>query len=297
MDWEKLKIFHRVAKAGSFTGAARQLGISQSALSRHVRDLEQSLGTALFTRHARGLVLTSEGERLFETASEVSERVGLTEQALLETVQSPQGPLRVTTTVSFGAFWLTPRIKEFSAAYPDIRLELLLSDDDLDLSTREADVAIRMHEPGQAELIQRPLVAVHYHVYGSAEYLEKKGEPKRPEELDDHDLIVYGPSAPTPLRGINWLLTVGHTGKDRKPILAVNNLFGMLEAAKSGLGLAALPDYLAARNDDLLQVLSRLEGPSFKAHFVYPSELRRSKRVNAFRDFLIRKVEEDAGSL
>jgi DNA-binding transcriptional LysR family regulator len=293
VDWEKLKIFHLVAKAGSFTGAAREMGVSQSALSRHVRDLEQDLGTALFTRHARGLVLTSEGEHLFEAASDVSKRLGMTEQALLETVQRPQGPLRVTTTVSFGAFWLTPRIKEFAAAYPNIRLELLLSDDDLDLSTRQADVAIRMHAPDQAELIQRPLVPVYYHIYGSAEYIELNGEPKRAEDLDDHDLIVYGPAAPTPIRGINWLLTVGHTGRDRKPILAINNLYGILEAVKSSLGLAALPDYLAAGRSDLVRVLDKLEGPSFKAHFVYPSELRRSKRVNAFKDFLIRKVAED----
>ena len=297
MDWEKLKIFHQVAKAGSFTGAARQFGNSQSALSRHVRDLEQSLGTALFTRHARGLVLTSEGERLFETASIVSERVSVTEQALLETVQSPQGPLRVTTTVSFGSFWLTPRLKEFNATYPDIRLELLLSDDDLDLSTREADVAIRMHAPSQADLIQRPLVSIHYHIYASPEYLANNGEPNRPENLDDHDLIVYGPAAPTPIRDINWLLTVGHTGADRKPILAINNLFGILEAVKSGLGLAALPDYLAAGNSDLVRILDQLEGPSFRAHFVYPRELRRSKRVTAFKDFLIKKVAEDAATL
>lgn len=296
MDWEKLKIFNQVAKAGSFTGAARQLGVSQSALSRHVRDLEQDLGAALFTRHARGLVLTSEGERLFETASDISEQLDSVERTILETGQCPQGPLRVTTTVSFGAFWLTPRIGEFNAAYPDVRLELLLADDDLDLATRQADVAIRMHAPGQAELIQRPLVPVRYHIYGSPEYIEKKGEPRRAEDLDKHNLIVYGPAAPMPIRDINWLLTVGHTGQDRTPTLAINSLFGMLEAVKSGQGLAALPDYLAARNEDLVQVLGRLEGPSFKAHFVYPKELRRSKRVNAFRDFLIKKVKEDASA-
>ncbi|MEE8370622.1 MAG: LysR family transcriptional regulator [Sphingomonadales bacterium] len=296
MNWEKLKIFHLVAEAGSFTAAARRLNVSQSSLSRQIKDLEATLGTALFTRHARGIVLTAEGEQLFATATDVREQIDAAQQSLFETGKRVHGPLRVTTTVSFGTVWLVPRLAEFRQLYPAIRLELLLSDDDVDLATREADVAIRMHAPHQADLIQRPLVPIHHHIYASPAYLNQKGTPERAEDLDQHDLIAYGPEVPTPIKDINWLLTAGSTGFEREPVLAVNNLLGVLEAIKAGLGLAAIPDYLAAESDNLVRVLSDLKGPSFRAHFVYPSELKRSKRVMAFRDFLVRIVKEDKTS-
>lgn len=291
MDWEKLKLFHAVATAGSFTLSAKRLNMSQSALSRQIRSLEESLNLSLFTRHARGLVLTQEGEELFETAKLVLENIEQTEASLLESKGQPSGRLRVTTTVTFGTFWLTPRLKEFTRLYPDIRLELILSDDDVDLATGAADVAIRLHPPTQADLIQKPLFDIQQSIYGSAKYLSERGTPEKAEDLDQHALIVYGPAVPPPIKNINWILKAGATGYKRTPVFQVNSLFGVFMALKAGMGLAAIPNYLAEGHSDLIRILADQEGPKFSAYFVYPGELRGSRRVGVFRDYLLRAID------
>lgn len=293
MDWDRLRAFHAVAQAGSFTTAARTLSISQSAASRQIRSLEESLNTTLFNRHARGLVLTQEGEYLFRIAEDVVGRLEEAEQRLLESRSSPGGMLVVTTMVSFGALWLVPHIGEFLRHYPDIDLRLNLSDEEVDLSRREADVAIRFQAPHQADYIQRPLVKVHHHIYAAPAYLERKGTPARPEDLDDHDIIVYGPSAPGQIKDINWTLTIGHTGKTRRPVLQVNNTYGVLKAIEAGIGLAAIPDYLTVGNRHIVRVLPGIDRPAFETYFVYPSELKGSRRVALFRDFLIDQVRRE----
>ncbi len=293
MDWDKLRVFHAVAEAGSFTHAGEALNLSQSAVSRQISALEESLSVPLFHRHARGLILTEQGELLFRTAREVFAKLAMSESLISESKDRPKGPLKITTTVAFGSIWLTPRIREFLDLYPEIQVSLVVDDSELDLSMREADVAIRMSPPRQPDLIQRHLVSVQVHIYGSPEYLKKYGMPQRAEDLDDHRLIVYGEDVRPPTPGVNWLIDTGaKPGRDRRPILAVNNTYGMLRAVKSGLGLASLPDFVAAENNSLVRVLPELSGPPNEAYFVYPEELRSSKRISVFRDFLLRKVAE-----
>jgi DNA-binding transcriptional LysR family regulator len=247
----------------------------------------------LFHRHARGLILTEQGELLFRTAREVFAKLAMSESLISESKDRPKGPLKITTTVDFGSIWLTPRIREFLDLYPEIQVTLVVDDSELDLSMREADVAIRMSPPRQPDLIQRHLVTVQVHIYGTPDYLKKYGTPQRAEDLDEHRLIVYGEDARPPVPGVNWLLDMGaKPGRDRRPILAVNNTYGKLRAVNSGLGLASLPDFVAAENSDLVRVLPELSGPPNEAYFVYPEELRSSKRISVFRDFLLRKVTE-----
>ena len=294
MDWDKLRIFHAAAEAGSFTHAGDLLNLSQSAVSRHISTLEESLDTMLFHRHARGLILTEQGELLYRTVHDVFQKLAMAEIQLAETKDRPSGPLRVTTTIGLGSLWLTSRIKEFIDLYRDVEVSLLLTDGELDLSMREADIGIRLQEPQQPDLIQRPLMTVHSHVYGAAEYLDSAGTPKRTEDLDGHDLIVYGEGAPTPIPQINWILQLGaQPGVARKPVLRVNNIFGIYRACRSGLGLAGLPDYAIPEGTNLRRVLPDFQGPSMRAYFVYPEELRHSKRITVFRDFLLQKVSED----
>ncbi|WP_281301386.1 MULTISPECIES: LysR family transcriptional regulator [unclassified Iodidimonas] len=295
MDWDRLRIFHTVAEAGSFTTAARKLNLSQSAASRQIRTLEESLNVTLFNRHARGLVMTQEGEQLYQAACEVMQKLEAVEQSLLDAKGSPRGRLVVTTMISFGALWLTPHMREFVRRYPDIDLQINLSDDDLDLARREADVAIRFHAPHQAELIQRPLVKVHHHIYASKDYIARKGMPQTPEDLDDHDIIIYGPTTPLAIKDINWTLTLGASGKPRRPVLQINNTYAVLRAIVAGIGLAAIPDYLVTGEHSLVRVLPDIEGPAFETYFVYSRELKGSKRVGLFRDFLIEQVRGDAG--
>ncbi|MBL24673.1 MAG: LysR family transcriptional regulator [Rhodospirillaceae bacterium] len=293
MDWDKLRIFHAVAEAGSFTHAGKTLNLSQSAISRQISALESSLENALFHRHARGLILTEQGETLYRTTHDVFHKLAMVEAQITEDKERPTGPLKITTTVALGSLWLTPRIKEFIDAYPEVEVHLVLTDGELDLSMREADIGIRLSAPRQPDLIQRALMPVRSHIYASPEYLEEFGTPQTPEDLDKHHLIVYGRDLAPPVPSINWLLDLGlASGQHRNPILTVNNLYGVYRAARGGVGLAGLPDYMIAHDSNLIQVLPDYGGPVLQAYFVYPEELRHSKRIAVFRDFLLSQVSK-----
>lgn len=292
MDWDKLRIFHAVADAGSLTHAGDVLHLSQSAVSRQIRALEDSLNVALFHRHARGLTLTQEGELLFQTADDVVSRIERTEKQILDGLDTPQGELKVTSTLSFGSTWLTHNIREFLELYPDIDVQLLLSDQDLDLTTREADVAILFRPPEHADLIQRPLMATRQYIYGSPDYLARRGTPKKVEDLDKHNLIVYGPTTSAPIRDINWIIQVGRSGPPRRPIIRINNIYAALQAVKAGIGLAALPEYLVRGYSGAVRVLDDIQSPAFRAYLVYHESERNSKRIIAFRDYLLKKIAQ-----
>jgi DNA-binding transcriptional LysR family regulator len=293
LDWDKLRIFHSVAEAGSFTHAGETLNLSQSAVSRQISALEEQLKATLFHRHARGLILTEQGELLHRAVREVFTKLATAEAQIGESTQRPSGLLRVTTTVAFGSVWLAPRIREFLDQHQDVRLNLLLDDEELDLGMREADCAIRMSPPRQADLVQKHLLTIHVHVFASADYLRRHGVPRTAAELDRHRIIVYGEDPNPPFPGVNWLLDAGRdSGSRREPALMVNNVYAILRAVENGLGIAAFPDYMAQESDKITQILPELEGPSYEAYFVYPEELRSSKRIAVFRDFLVKKVGE-----
>ncbi|MGH6949114.1 MAG: LysR family transcriptional regulator [Kiloniellales bacterium] len=293
MDWDKLRIFHAVAEAGSFTHAGELLNLSQSAVSRQIGALEDSLKVPLFHRHARGLVLTEQGELLYRTAHEVFGKLALTEAQLTESKDRPKGVLKVTTTVALGSSWLAASMREFIDVFPEIELRLVLTDRELDLSMREADVAIRLSPPRQPDLVQRHLLTVHMNVYASAGYLKRSGTPRKVEDLDTHRLVVFGDDVRPPVPDINWLLTAGlKPGETRRPAMTINNVYGVMQAIQSGTGIGSLPEFIAGSESGLVQVLPELEGPQFDAYFVYPEELRSSKRIQVFRDFLLRKVAE-----
>jgi hypothetical protein len=292
MDWDKLRVFHAVAEAGSFTHAGDTLNLSQSAVSRQISALEEALQVPLFHRHARGLILTEQGESLNRTVREVFAKLAMTEALLTESKEKPAGRLKVTTTVGFGSSWLAPRLQAFLDAYPDVSMTLLLDDTDLDLAMREADVAIRMHPPKQPDLVQRHLLSMDWHVLASPDYLKRMGTPTRPEELDNHRIILFGNYRP-PVPDVDWLAEVGRRpGSPRKPLLEVNSLTAMLQAVKSGLGIAAVPDYMHTEGDGLVRLLQDLKAPKVDVFFVYPEELRNSKRVAVFRDFLLARLAQ-----
>jgi len=195
--------------------------------------------------------------------------------------------------VSFGTTWLTPRIKEFMDLNPGIEIELIFDDRELDLATREADVAIRMRRPKQLNLIQKKFVDFNYHIYGSNEYLEKNGYPKTLKDLDKHKFITYGKGAPSPVYNPDWVLKVGaKDGKKRKSLMKVNSVYGLLLAVQSGVGLAALPDYITYNISGITKVLPNDPGKPTETHFVYPASLKNNARLVAFRNFLFSKVNE-----
>ncbi|KAB2869315.1 MAG: LysR family transcriptional regulator [Bauldia sp.] len=292
MDWDKLRIFHAAAQAGSFTHAGENLNMSQSAVSRQVSALEQDLGVALFHRHARGLILTEHGEHLFRAANDVTQKLEGVRARLAEARGKPSGTLRITTTVGLGSTWLTNRVHEFLDLYPDIHLQLILDDQELDLNMREADVAIRLRQPVQPDLIQRRLFTVHMHLYAAPAYLERFGHPQSVDDIDQHRIVTFGVPVPQYLKNVNWLETAGRdTGNPRQPILRINNLLSIKNAIARGIGIAVLPDYMIEKDSTLVRLLPEAEVPSFSTYFVYPSELKNTARVNVFRDFLLAKAE------
>ena len=292
MDWDKLRIFHAVASAGSFTHAGQTLGLSQSAVSRQISALEEEISTPLFQRHARGLTMTDEGELLFTAVTDVLGRLATAEEALKNVHENPRGALKITASHGIGAYWLLPRLGQFLAQYPEVEVHLVMDDKELDLAQREADLAIRMRAPVQADLIQRKLFTVHYHMYAAKSYLKDHPAPKSLEEITDHSIIVYGETAVPEIRDINWLLEAFK--KNTKPGVTgkIINITGILQATEAGLGIGVVPDFVAAEHPKLERVLPEVAAPGFDVHLVYADALRQSKRVAAFRDFAVKSSKD-----
>ena len=291
MDWDKLRIFHAAAEAGSFTHAGDALRMSQSAVSRQVSALERDLGIALFHRHARGLVLTEQGDMLYRTATEVLNKLQTAETLLSDTTTKPTGELRITAPVGLGTVWVTQRLREFMELYPDIRVEVILNDDQIDISMREADVAIWTREPEQADLIRRPLFTMRVRAFASTQYVRKFGAPQSLEDLDNHRFVSYSGTPAQHLSVIRWLETAGRNDKEpRIPAFRANSVVSLKYAIQSGIGVGLIPDYLTEEETDLVTVLTDVQFPKIPIIFVYPEELRTSKKVQVLRDFLVAKA-------
>ncbi len=288
MDWDKLRIFHAVADAGSLTHAGENLHLSQSAVSRQIRGLEESLNVTLFHRHARGLILTEQGELLFDATKSMNRRLDAAAARIRDSEEEVFGEIRVTTTTGFGSLWLAPRLPNFFEKFPDMKIDLMLEERVLDLPMREADVAIHMKEPSQADLIRKRLMSVHMRLYASPSYLEAKGTPSTIEEMTDHRLICQNLSVPQVAAGatlVHHLLAF-----DVPSLLTVNNYFGVLQAVLSNLGIGVLPDYVVEDFPHLVRVLPDLESNEIPVFLAYPEELRHSRRIKAFRDFVQEEI-------
>ncbi|WP_371223776.1 LysR family transcriptional regulator [Roseovarius sp. 2305UL8-3] len=284
MDWDKLRIFHAVADAGSLTHAGDTLHLSQSAVSRQIRGLEEALNATLFHRHARGLILTEQGELLFDATRAMVKRLDAATARIRDSEEEVFGELRVTTTQGFGTLWLAPRLPHLYEKYPDLKIDLMLEERVLDLPMREADVAIRMKEPSQADLIRKRLMSVHMRLYASPEYIEKNGAPDSLDHLGSHRLICQNPHSAQV--GASATMVTELLAHDVPPLLTVNNYYGVLQGVLHGLGIGVLPDYVTHDFPELVRVLPDFESNEVPVFLAYPEELRQSKRISAFRDFV-----------
>lgn len=288
MDWDKLRIFHAVAEAGSLTHAGEALGLSQSAVSRQIRGLEETLDTTLFHRHARGLILTEQGELLHDATTAMNRRLDTAAARIRDSEDEVFGELRVTTTIGFGTLWLVPRLKALYEQYPDLKIDLMLEERVLDLPMREADVAIRMKEPSQADLVRRKLMDVRMRLYATPAYLERYGTPQTEADLAQHRLISQQAGAAQVSAGAT-LVRILFAGEVRSH-LAINNYFGVLQGVLNDLGIGVLPDYLVEDFPQLLRVLPEIESTEVPVYLAYPEELRHSKRIEAFRNFVSEEI-------
>jgi DNA-binding transcriptional LysR family regulator len=288
MDWDKLRIFHAVAEKGSLTHAGEVLHLSQSAVSRQIRALEESLNVTLFHRHARGLILTEPGELLFEATQQMVKRLDATAARIRDAEDEVFGELKVTTTIGFGTMWLAPRLVSLYAKYPSLKIDLMLEERVLDLPMREADVAIRMKEPSQADLIRKRLMNIRMRLYATPDYLAEHGTPKTISDFSRHRLICQHAGTPQVTAGA--MLVAQIMSHDLRSTLTVNNYFGVSQGVLNHLGIGVLPDYLTEDFPHLVRVLPDVESEEVPVFLAYPEELRHSKRVAAFREFVTEEI-------
>jgi DNA-binding transcriptional LysR family regulator len=293
MDWDKLRIFHAVAEAGSFTHAGERLNLSQSAVSRQISTLEESVGVSLFHRHARGLLLTEQGEMMYKASKDIFAKLSMIEGRLHDSRQLAEGPLRITVAEFIGSTWLAQRLAHFRADNPEIQLTVLLDDRIYNLGMREADAAIRLHKPEQPDLIQRQIATLQFHLCATKEYLEQFGIPKSIRDLKKHTLIGYPENVPAPFADPNWLFRIsGVDPEEDYNLIMMNSMYGIHRMVERGAGIAALPDYLIRQDENIQFVLPEVERPGVDMFFVYPEERRSSQRIAAFRDFLLKHISE-----
>ncbi|MCX7566194.1 LysR family transcriptional regulator [Sulfitobacter sp. F26169L] len=284
MDWDKLRIFHAVADAGSLTHAGEKLNLSQSAVSRQVRGLEEQLTTNLFHRHARGLILTEQGELLFDATRAMSKRLDAAAARIRDSEEEVFGELRVTTTTGFGTLWLAPRLSKLYDKFPDLKVDLMLEERILDLPMREADVAIRLREPSQADLVRKRLMTVRMCLYASTGYIKENGVPTTIEDISNYRLICQNTATNQVGAGLHLVQQL--MLHDIRSLLTVNNYFGVLQGVIHDLGIGVLPDYVTQGFPELVRVLPEVESAEVPVFLAYPEELRQSKRVAAFKDFV-----------
>jgi DNA-binding transcriptional LysR family regulator len=288
MDWNKLRTFYHVASVGSFSKAAESLNITQSALSRQVLDLEYSLKKTLFFRRPRGLELTKEGEILYSTARKVYAEIEAGETNLYEEETIPKGLLKICTTPEIATFWLSSYLPGFLSRYPDIRVAVISSAQPTDYLLSKADISLITRKTQSPDFIQKSMIKVKLKLYASPEYIQKHGSPKDLKDLDKHQLLTYGDYINHPYENINWILNAGaSSGQVREPYLQINSMHGLQLMAEAGFGIISLsPENPSLKISNLVQILPDAEGPDIETFLVYPMQLKNSKRVQAFREYM-----------
>ena len=292
MDWDKLKIFHNVALDLNISEAAHKMNISHSSISRQISSLERELKVSLFRRHARGLTLTEQGKILFKTAHDIFGKIALTEAQLTESKEKPTGSLTIAATVAFGTTWLAPRIVKFSNSYPDIDISIRIENKYTDLAQGEADVALRLREPTQVDLIRFPLYKFQFKIYSSPEYIEKFGIPNDVSELSKHKIIAFGHDVEPSIPDVNCILDLIPKNKKVKTLF-ISNMYGVMRAIVGGAVIGALPEYMKSSKNNLVPILPDAKTPKAVIYFTYPPELKGSKKIEALRDFLVREVNKE----
>ena len=286
-DLNELAIFTRVVQAGSFTAAARLLLMPKSSVSRKVLALEDRLGARLLHRTTRKLGLTDAGRVYYQHSARIVAEVEEAGQAIGQLQAAPRGLLRVTAPLSFGM--LSPIAAEFLRRFPDVQLEVLCTDRRVDLIAERFDLAIRAGALGDSTQIARKLGALTRVLVASPAYLRRRGRPRLPAELRQHDCISFGAG---PIPSVWTLRSGGRSAEIRiEPRLAVNDFDWMLEAARAGLGIAWMPRFVCAKDlragrlEPLLSAWCSTETP---VHALYPTARHLSPKIVAFCD-LVRK--------
>lgn len=293
LDWDKLRVFHTVAEAGSLTHAAYEMNISQSAISRQISTLEHSLGVSLFHRHARGLILTEQGELLLDSTRDIYRKLTMIESQISDSQSEAIGPLKITVAGFLGMTWFAPTISEFIDKYPNLKLTFILDNKIYDLGMRQADAAIRLFEPQNPDLIKRKIATINFRMYASKAYAEKYGTPKSASDLKNHTLLGYPEEIAYPHPYTDWIFEYAGVNKIMdKNVVLINSMLAIKQAVQYGAGIACLPHFMVDQDDEnMVCIMPDVIPPSIDVFFVYPEERRNARRIEIFRDFLLSKLD------
>lgn len=291
MDLNDIVVFTKVVETKSFTGAAEQLGIPKSTVSRKLAQLEERLGVRLVQRTTRKLALTDIGEAYYARCSRIVADVAAAELLVTDMQSTPRGRLRVTSTVEFSAQYLGAIVSAFLADHPDINVELDGTDRVVDLIEENYDVAVRFGPLPESSLIARRLCGVSLVLCAAPAYLARHGTPSHIDDLDEHDHVLFTPSS----RNQTWTVVSGDASYEfGRPARFASNTFGAVRAvANSGGGIALLTDYLVA--DDLaagtlVRVLPEWTTRPTDIHAVYIQRTNLPPRLSRFLDHLAKAL-------
>jgi len=288
LQWDKLKTFYYVAKLGSFTKTGQHLNISQSALSRQIIELEYRVGHKLFKRLPRGLVLTRQGQLLFQNTEKMFVYSELAMTQIQNEQSEPQGDLSIGANVGLVDTWLYTIIPDFLNLYPKINLSIFSKDGHLDVESLEVQVALQPYLHDQPELIQKFLMSWSRRLYASKEYLQKHGVPKTVEDLEHHRLVGFGPEKIYLFDNINWHLKLsGNIHKPQAPYVSANSLRALFHFGKTGFGIISFSQESPLLKDsNLVEVLPEIAGPSIDIYFTYPIQLKGIKKIDVLEEYL-----------
>jgi DNA-binding transcriptional LysR family regulator len=266
-----MRAFAKVVKHSSFSVAAREMRLSRSVVSKYVIDLEQDLGVQLLHRTTRNASPTDNGRLYYERCVAILSEIEEADFAVSHLQAEPRGLLRVNAPMSFGTLHLGPAIAEFMERYPELQIELTLSDERLDIVQEGFDVTIRIADLPASSLIARKIVPVRRVLCASPGYLQRRGTPRHPKDLRDHDCLSYGHLA----TGMQWKLT-GTDGDHWLQVpwkLCTNNAEVLRDAAVSGRGIALLPTFIAGpdlQSRRLKAILAPYRAPELSVNALYP---------------------------
>ncbi len=285
-----LRAFVKVVESGSFAEAGRQLRLSRSAISKYIGELEQSLGVQLIVRTTRHASPTETGQRYFERAVSILAELVAADQAVSQSQAAPRGLLRVNAPMSFGTMRLGPVVADFMAQYPELQLQIVLSDDLLDPVQDGFDVTLRIAELESSSLVARRIMPVERVICAAPAYLTRHGAPESPEDLRRHTSLTYG----FLLTGNQWKLTGADGDHWIQPAwtLCVNNAEVLRDVAIRGQGIALIPRFIAAEalaSGELTAILPDYAAPSLALYAIYPPTRHLSVKVRLFIDFLVER--------
>lgn len=289
LNWSSMKDFLAVAECGSLSEAARRLGVSQPTLTRRMAALEDSLKAELFRRSPRGLVLTDAGEALLAPARQMEEGAQAAELAVTGRDTNLEGLVRITATEGLALAWLTPTLADFRHEHPGIDIEVIVRNTALNVLRREADIALRLGRPQQAELVAKRICDLTLGLYASRAYLEEMGRPETPADLASHRGVAFDEGDVYTGAGSFLEKSLG----DAHVVYRANTLGAQLAAIRAGLGIGGQTCFIAERDPDLVRVIPETV-VRFEIWLVTHPGLRRSARIRATYDFLAERLKQAA---